>query len=420
MRTLSLTLLTAFSLSTAACDDGADSTPVEEPKPTSELGEQGEEIYRNTVDDGNSFTCATCHALTEPATGLRRVGHSIGDAAARPSFKNGQVGELHDAVNSCLQEWMNAEPWTTDDERWVALEAFMTEIAPASADALTFSVLAPPSANELSGGDAERGRATFNASCAECHGDDGVGTTRGLPIAGRALDPEYIGRRVRTSGRSDSTVYAGLTGGVMPFWAADRLSPEELVDIVAWLSMDEGVADDDGADDGVDDGPADDGMDDGMDDGVDDGPADDGMDDGPADDGMDDGGSGTDGGADDGMDDGGPTGNCPATHPKIGQTAVLQEFFHDVAGTAEIVDDCTIRITGFDYDAEGIVVQLYGGLGGDYDNGFAMGDDLVGPVPFNNATVDFELPQGMTMDDLDGVSVWCVNIGIDFGSGNFQ
>lgn len=65
-------------------------------------------------------------------------------------------------------------------------------------------------------------------------------------------------------------------------------------------------------------------------------------------------------------------------------------------------------------------MRLYGGLGGDYDNGFGMGDDLVQASAFEGETLDFQLPDGMTMDDLDGVSVWCVDVGIDFGSGSFQ
>ena len=198
--------------------------------------------------------------------------------------------------------------------------------------------------------------------------------------------------RVRTSGRTDSGVYDGLTGGIMPFWAADRLSNDELRNMVAWLmeANDTTAGDDDDDDTGP--FPGDDDDDD---------------DTGPV-------------GDDDDDDDTGPTGTCGMTHPKIGQTAELVEYFHDVGGTAEIIDDCTVRITNFTYDATGIDVRLYGGIGGDYDNGFAMGEDLVRPNPYLGETVDFRLPEGMTMDDLDGVSVWCVDVGIDFGSGSFQ
>ena len=70
----------------------------------------GQALYEQPQEDGNSFACATCHALEEPASdGLRRPGHPIGNATRRPSYKNGQVDEMRLAVNSCLEEWMGAE-----------------------------------------------------------------------------------------------------------------------------------------------------------------------------------------------------------------------------------------------------------------------------------------------------------------------
>jgi len=406
------TVSLALGLLVTACG-GDDAEAVTEPEPTSDLGRQGEEIYRNAVDGGNTFSCSTCHALTEPAVGLRRVGHQLGDAAGRPSYKNGALTDVRDAVNSCLTEWMDAEAWESSDSRWTAMDAFLTEISPASAPALRFEIAAAPSAADLAGGDPEAGREVFNETCAACHGTDGVGESLTFPIAGRGLDAEYVGARVRTSGPGASPVYSGLTGGKMPFWAVDRLSDTELADMVAWLSQQEGVADDDGsADDNGND-------DNGDDDGDTGGDGDTAGDDGPGDDGSTDDGASDATDTDDSNDDG-PSGNCDATHPKIGQTAELVEAFHDVGGTATIIDDCTIRITDFTYDAAGIDVRLYGALGGAFESGFPMGDDLVGPVPYMGETLDFELPEGMTMDDLDSVSIWCVDFAISFGDGTFS
>jgi hypothetical protein len=87
---------------------------------------------------------------------------------------------------------------------------------------------------------------------------------------------------------------------------------------------------------------------------------------------------------------------------------------------AEIVDDCTIVLREFTYDGAGIDVRLYGGLGGDYDNGFAMGDDLVRSGGYDGDTLEFILPPDKSLNDLDGVSVWCVDVGVDFGSASFD
>jgi cytochrome c len=329
---------------------------------------EGESVYREPIADGNSFTCATCHALTEPsADGLRRPGHPIGDATRRPSWKHGQLDDMRLAVNSCLQEWMNAEPWTADEPRWLALYQFLDGQAPSGeAPALSYTIVSPP--DELGGGDPDAGRDTFNRSCAVCHGHDGSGTNQAPPVVGFGYAPAYSAQRIRTSGRSNSPIYPDLTGGIMPFWAAERLSDAELRDLVAYLEVFVEP---------------------------------------------------TDPTTGDGDGDGDPGPLCPATSERVGWTAELEDFFHDVGGTAEIVDDCTVVITDFHYDGTGIDVRIYGGQDGDYHNGYPMTDDLLRPGGYAGTTLYAKLPIGETVDQLDGVSVWCVDVGIDFGSGLF-
>lgn len=334
---------------------------------------KGEALYREPIADGNSFTCATCHALREPtADGLRRPAHPLADATRRPNWKNGQLDDMREAVNSCLQEWMNADPWAADDDRWLALHDYLDAQAQVSeATPLRFEIVTPPA--DLSGGDSTVGQLTFNESCAVCHGQDGTGTNQAPPVTGAGYPREYTAQRVRTSGRSDSPIYPGLSGGIMPFWAGDRLSDAELLDLVAYLEL---VAE-------------------------------------PGD------GDGDPSGDGDGDGDGDPGGDCPSTSARIGWTASLDSFFHDVGGTAEIIDDCTVVISNFSYDGTGIDVRIYGGQGGDYDNGFAMTGDLLKAGGYDGATLVAKLPEGESVDTLDGVSVWCVDVGIDFGSGLF-
>jgi hypothetical protein len=78
-----------------------------------------------------------------------------------------------------------------------------------------------------------------------------------------------------------------------------------------------------------------------------------------------------------GTGDGGGMGglrDCESTHSKIGQIAQLQTFAHQVAGTAVIVDDCTIRVDDFVYDGTGVDVRFYGALGGNYNAGLSMSE----------------------------------------------
>jgi mono/diheme cytochrome c family protein len=261
---------------------------------------------------------------------------------------------------------MAAPEFAPNDPRWIALSQFLHERAPASAPALTFERVEPP--DDLGGGDAARGRELFNHTCVLCHGQDGIGTQRAPEITGQELELEYVAERVRTSGDDDSPIYPGLTGGRMPFWAADRLSDDELRDVVAYVhDSDRGDAPDAGT------------------------------------------GTGTDGGRE-----------CAATHARVGQVAELTTRFHGVRGTARIADDCTVVIEMFGFDGQGVDVRVYGATGANYETGFSMSDDLRRAGGYSNDTITATLPVGRTLDDVDGISIWCVPVGASFGDGLFS
>jgi hypothetical protein len=85
-----------------------------------------------------------------------------------------------------------------------------------------------------------------------------------------------------------------------------------------------------------------------------------------------------------------------------------------------VVDDCTIRISGFEFDGNGIDVRIYAGRGGDYSSGFGLSENLVNfPVGYSGETLWLTLPDGTTLDVVDGLSVWCVPVGVSFGDGLF-
>lgn len=354
---MSLRLHAPLALALAAC--GA-ATP------------DGMALYENPWSSGSTYACATCHALSPdtPADpdALRLVGHPLTNVLARPSYKNGQLARPLDAVNSCLTEWMNTDALAATDPRWQALEAFFGSQATGRGRAVTFAVVQPPA--DLGGGDAARGQATFNRTCASCHGQGGVGSLVGPPLAGVAPAASVVARRVRTSGLASSAVYPGLTGGIMPFWSADRLSDDELRDLIAWLPTTTPVSmmpTETGVDLSVSTAQA----------------------------------------------------SCGRTHPLVGKKATLTTFAHRVSGTVEVVDDCTLRLTGFSYDGGGIDVRLYGGKGGAYRAGAALSRNFLG-TRFDSGTATVRLPTGVSLDALDGVSVWCVAVGVSFGDGLFR
>jgi mono/diheme cytochrome c family protein len=337
---------------------------------THDSGSDGNALYAEPHADGNTFACATCHALSEPAAdGWTRPGHPIGDAAVRPTFKNGQLPTLRDAVNNCRRDWMGASDWAADDGDWLALESFLVDQAGDTvAPALAYTIVDPP--GDVSGGDEDAGRARFNATCVVCHGQGASGTERAPAIAGTPESPAFIAAKVRRSGNPNSEVYPDLMVGRMPFWAADRLSDDELRDIIQFVKMSPPV-----------DIPV-------------------------ATEGED-------------LSVPGAQSGCSKSHPAVGRSLVFETHAHAVSGSATIIDDCTIQFDAFGFDGGGIDVHIYGGSGGSYDGGVDLSVNLVGKS-FDGAAASLRLPNGITLDDFDGLSVWCVPVGFSFGDGVFQ
>jgi mono/diheme cytochrome c family protein len=392
VRFLAVASVTALS----ACSQGAaKDSPSDNPS--------GQVVYAMPLRDGNSFACATCHALSEPsADALRRPAHPIGDATRRSQWKNGKAATFLDAVNSCVTEWMVAPAWQASDPRFVALRSFLDSQAPSgAAPDLSYEIVAPPA--DVTGGDVERGRSTFNQSCVVCHGTDGLGSIRGPKIAGSTRRPEYIAGRIRMSGSPRSAVYSGLTGGVMPFWAKDRLSDDDVRDLVAFIA-----APAQPTSSGTGGGDKNDGS------------GGSGTSDGSGGSGGTNDGTGGSGGTNDGSGGGGGS-DCGRTNPRVGWTADLGVNTGEgqVSGFVTMVDDCTLELHDFSYDGNGIDVRVYGSKDSSFRPAFTMGPNLVGRT-FSKETWRVTLPADKTLADLDWVGIWCVAVGADFGSGPFK
>ncbi|MAW59861.1 MAG: hypothetical protein CMJ94_03375 [Planctomycetes bacterium] len=116
------------------------------------------------------------------------------------------------------------------------------------------------------------------------------------------------------------------------------------------------------------------------------------------------------------------TGASTAQTDRSGWQAELSMLAHDVRGVVTVVDDDTIRLDNFSYDGLGIEVRVTlatGDSNAAFQNGLAVGPDLVGTV-FNNDSLVLDLPAGETTRDYRAVSIWCVAAGANFGSGLFE
>jgi cytochrome c553 len=264
----------------------------------------------------------------------------------------------------------------------------------------------------VGGGDVARGRATINKTCVVCHGAGAVGTDRGPRVATSKRGASYIAQRIRTSGPRNSDTYLQLTGGVMPFWTEDRLDDDELRDIVAFLRDVPGDAAVTPADSGIEAGVADAAARDAE--AADAGAAPDTSPPSP------DAGTIARDAAADTADAKPPASGCGKTHPRVGWKADLgiNTGEGQVSGFVTMVDDCTLELSDFSYDGNGIDVRVFGSKVKTFRPGFAMGPNLVNRR-FMKQKLTVQLPAGKTLDDLDWVSIWCTKARADFGSGPF-
>ncbi|MBI4603694.1 MAG: DM13 domain-containing protein [Planctomycetes bacterium] len=371
---------------------------------------RGMKEYESADPDGNFFSCATCHSMSpDSESDVIRPGHSLLNSLGRPSYKGAAFGgpgleSYVSAANVCRNDWMAISsstppfdfvPWTVEAPRFTDLVAFMKSLQTRDSEpALDIQIVAPartgPPPASASG---ERGCELFNRSCMVCHGVGAVGNQiapslveqlplcendpnlcrRKDPVTSACFeitqacldDPDYVRYRIRLSGPDHpDQVYKvppgfQLAGSVMPFWTADKLSDDQVEDLVAFVAL-----------------------------------------------------------ARQAFREGKPTFDCtqePPAEGKVLRRGSFVRLFHNVSGVAEELDTRKIRLRDFNYDGGGISVKvwLYSSAG-NIRGGRAIGPDLFGQ-PQTNATLVIDIPADLPSDQFDSVSIWCVSAKQDFG-----
>ncbi len=336
----------------------------------------GRNVFRAPDLAGNGMSCATCHGVgpgdaSPGASGPVRPAHGLGDAANRPHWHGGAVVDLRSAVNRCRDDWMEASPLAVDDPYWTSLAAYLASLAQSAEPApplVTDAV--PPTMSGPGDGDPVRGCEVFHRACSACHGEDGAGTeTLGPSLWTTIYTQDEIRSRVRLSGPTSSlvpgTLWEGLLGNRMPFFAPDRLGDEDLEDIVAYM----GVAID------------------------------------PRRRSCDD----------------------VAVEPvALLRAGSFQTILHGVRGRAEHWSDRTIRLRNFFYDGNGpefVLVWLYDHERGDPHRilrGYRISDHMARPRPYAGEDLEFAIPDEVTDDMFDTVSIWCTAEQTNYGEARLR
>lgn len=107
----------------------------------------------------------------------------------------------------------------------------------------------------------------------------------------------------------------------------------------------------------------------------------------------------------------------------VGTQATFSTDFHNVSGTATVLDLDRLRIDDFTYDGQGLDVFFYLGqedTDASFIGGLAIGEQLVGTVFDGTQTpIIVQMPAGQSLADYGAISVWCVDATVSFGSGSF-
>src|SRR6266540_860774 len=192
------------------------------------------------------FACATCHRIIpdDPA-GMLLAGHSLHDALRRPTFKFGKLQKFIDAANVCRKDWMGTTLYSENDQDYQDLVTFLESASPEGPQpALNYEIDCSPSAGP--DGDGTAGCKLFDRSCSTCHGKGGVDPPLAVSLLNTRVlaldDPEYLRTRIRKSGPNSfdnpDVVYPCLIGStVMPFWSKDRLSDQQVEDLIAFIAL---------------------------------------------------------------------------------------------------------------------------------------------------------------------------------------
>ena len=111
--------------------------------------------------------------------------------------------------------------------------------------------------------------------------------------------------------------------------------------------------------------------------------------------------------------------NCGSDHPLVGEERLFSTLAHGVSGKATILSNCEIRIENFNFDGGGAGnVAIWGAKDSNFLLGYTVSDNLFGQ-DFVNEDFNVFLPENMSFDDINSLSVWCIPFNANFGSVQF-
>lgn len=235
-----------FALSLAPLALGAQ----EEPEVIKGTADAGRRLYYSAAMSTNGLSCAHCHADFDEVAeddGLIRAGHSLYGAASRPNWWGREPDQpnaypnIAAAAAVCVEHFMR-NPQRLTAQQMVDLRAYLRFINRKQQRESLALVSGADLTGEYLGfeeGDRLKGRDLFYAACHSCHPNAKSGIGPALP---RDREPAFYAKKVREGDGLgaqltglDPNAYDPNAGLFMPFFAVDRLSNQQLSDIIAYI-----------------------------------------------------------------------------------------------------------------------------------------------------------------------------------------
>jgi len=203
-----------------------------ENKPASEAVARGKKLFLDN-QDWDYPACADCHNTVPEKDEKEKAkylgpGVTLHGAARRAGWRNlTRFENVAEASDYCAEKWQDRKNGL-DAKQKKDLLAYLESIGGDKALPMREVERKPKLLKEIGGGDATKGKKTAIRYCGKCHNPDGLS----FDLEPGSKKKDLIARKVR--GYNAKRKFKPWKG-TMSYYTTDRLSDEDLRDIIAFL-----------------------------------------------------------------------------------------------------------------------------------------------------------------------------------------
>jgi mono/diheme cytochrome c family protein len=203
-----------------------------ESRPDTAAIERGKKLFADT-QDFDYASCADCHNVVPEDKEAKEAkflgpGGTLFGSARRAGWRNRDTfKDVVDASEYCAKTWQKRKKGF-DAKQEADLGAYLRSIGGKKPLPKRKVERKPKLLDEIGGGDAEKGKKTAIRYCGRCHNPDGLS----FDLEPNSKKRDLIARKVRGY---DAKRKFRPQKGTMSYYTTDRLTDEQLRDIIAFL-----------------------------------------------------------------------------------------------------------------------------------------------------------------------------------------